>query len=69
MNPGEREIDISQRERELLNIQNNIFKNRQDQESTIYYYPDLEELKKNTSLKPKLIKGFIFCKLILIYIE
>ncbi len=56
---------LSQRENELRNLQNNIFQSeeeKEDKEKKIYYNPDIEELKKNISLKPKIIKGFIFCK-------
>lgn len=70
MNPAlDEDKEISQKERELRNLQNNFFQEEKDQEEILYYNPNLEELKKNTSLKPKIIKGFIFCKQILIYLE
>lgn len=61
MNPA-KEREISQREKELRNLENNNFDLHTSQEEKLIYDPDLEELKKNTSLKPKIIKGFVFCK-------
>lgn len=61
MNPAE-EKEILQREQELKNLQNGIFHVEQAKEEVPYYNPNLEELKRNSSLKPKLIKGLIFCK-------
>lgn len=63
MNPAAaEEKEISQREKELRNLQNNIFQLEINEEQKLFYNPNLEELKKNTSMKPKIIKGLIFCK-------
>jgi len=68
MNPAENK-EISQREKELKNLQNNFFQLEKHEEQKIFYNPNLEELKKNTSLKSKILKGFIFCNYNLNYLE
>ncbi len=60
LNQEERK-DILKKEKELRNLQMNIFEEKESNEEKIYYNPSIEEYKKNHSIKPKIIKGFIFC--------
>lgn len=55
-------IDISQKEIELKNLQNNIFQRNNNEEEKIYYNPNLQELKQNSSIRQKMTRGYIFCK-------
>jgi hypothetical protein len=68
MNPAKNK-EISQREKEFKNLQNNFFQLEKHEEQKIFYNPNLEELRKNTSVKTKILKGFIFCNYNLINLE
>lgn len=61
---SEEKKDALKKELELKNLQNNYFQEEKQQDDVLLYYsPTIEEFKNNHSLKPKIIKGFIFSKL------
>jgi len=68
LNPKEKE-EILKKELELKNLEKNIFQQNDLKEDLVYYNPSIEEYYKNHSIKPKFIKGFIFCNYYDIYLE